>query len=186
MPHGGEKAEQLLVGQLARNDKRAWAQFLAAHRDEVFGVCFRMLGNPDEATEATQEVFLRAVKGIRRFRGESLLGTWLHQIACNLCLDRLEASGRRAKCIAEKGCMDGIACEDPRSDRLPASIGLHKAFRRALAELAPVFREVILLREIEHRSYQEIATKLGVPINTVKTRIYRARAKLRQRLAGFR
>jgi RNA polymerase sigma-70 factor (ECF subfamily) len=182
---GGQRADQF-VERLVRRDERAWAQVFATQRDRVFGVCLRMMRNREEAEDISQDVFLRAVKGIGQFRGDASLKTWLHQIAHNLCLTRLAAAKREVESPLEGDWIVEPVSEEPGADRASAGAGLRKALERAMAELEPSFREAILLREVEDLSYEEIARVTGVSVNTVKTRIYRARAKLRQRLEELR
>jgi RNA polymerase sigma-70 factor (ECF subfamily) len=183
---GGQRANQLLVELLQQLDERAWAQVFATHRDGIFGVCLRMLRNHEEAEDITQEVFLRAVMGIEQFRGDALLKTWLHKIAHNLCLTRIAAKKTSAECTSDGSGIEELESEEPDAEAASASIELREALERAIGELEPPFREAILLRVFEDLSYQEIARVTGVPENTVKTRIYRARAKLQQRLGELR
>jgi RNA polymerase sigma-70 factor, ECF subfamily len=145
-----------------------------------------MMRNREEAEDISQEVFLRAVRAIGTFRGEASLNTWLHQIARNLCATRLAAAIKNIEEPADRSWIAALASDQPGADRASASVELREALELAIGELEPAFREVILLREFENQSYEEIARITETSVATVKTRIYRAREKLKQRLAEFR
>ena len=178
--------ELRFLERLQRRDKQAWGQLFETHRDQVFGQCLRMLRNRQDAEDISQEVFLRAVRSIGAFRGDASLRTWLHQITHNACLTHLASVGKRLQDSLDPSVMTEFASESPSPEEASASAGMRAILENALGELDPVFREAILLREVEGLSYEEIAQVTGVSVNTVKTRIYRARMKLQQRLVGFR
>jgi RNA polymerase sigma-70 factor (ECF subfamily) len=181
-----DSSERTLLGQLARGDEAAWGQVFGAYRDRIYGFCLRMMRNREEAEDASQEVFLRAVRAIGTFRGEASLNTWLHQIARNACVTRLTAAKKNLEDAADRSWITDLASEEPGADRSSASVELREALELAIGELEPEFREVILLREIENQSYEDIARITETSVATVKTRIYRAREKLKARLAEFR
>ena len=143
-----------------------------------------MLRNREEAEDASQEVFLRAVRAIGTFRGEASLNTWLHQIARNACVTRLAATKKSLEDAADRSWIADLASDEPGADRSSASVELREALELAIGELEPAFREVILLREIENQSYEDIAQITETSVATVKTRIYRAREKLKIRSGG--
>ena len=145
-----------------------------------------MMRNREEAEDASQEVFLRAVRAIGTFRGEASLSTWLHQIARNACVTRLAAAKKNIEDTADHSWMAELASDEPGADRSSAGAELRKALEQAIGELEPAFREVILLREIENQSYEDIARITETSVATVKTRIFRAREKLKAGLAEFR
>ena len=180
-----ERAERSLLERLLRGDERTWRQVFETHRDRIYGLCLRIMRNREEAEDISQEVFLRAVRAIGTFRGDASLNTWLHQIAHNLCLTRLAAAKKNIESASDCSWITDLVSEAPGSDRSLASIELREALELAIGELEPVFREAILLREVEDQSYEEIARVTGVSVNTVKTRIHRARTKLKQRLMEF-
>jgi len=182
----GEDSEQALLGRLARGDEAAWEQVFSAHRDRIYGFSLRMMRNREEAEDVSQEVFLRAVRAIGAFRGEASLNTWLHQIARNLCVTRLATASKSIEEPADRSWIAALASDQPGADRTSASAELREALELAIGELEPAFREVILLREFENQSYDEIARITETSVATVKTRIFRAREKLKQRLAEFR
>jgi RNA polymerase sigma-70 factor, ECF subfamily len=179
--------ERTLLARMLRQEERAWTEFCHAYRDGVFGLCLRMLRNRDAAEEASQDVFARAAKGIKDFRGESSLKTWLYRIAHNVCLAHAEAARREARYRKDDAVgLDQSAYDGPDAERETASRELREILEKALGELDFEFREAIILREIEDLSYEEIAATTSVPVNTVKTRIYRARVRLQELLAEHR
>ena len=183
---GGESSEQALLRRLTRGDEAAWEQVFSTHRDRIYGFCLRMMRNREEAEDISQEVFLRAVRAIGTFRSEASLNTWLHQIARNLCATRLAVASKSIEEPADHSWIADLPSDEPGADRSSASAELREALELAIGELEPVFREVVLLREFENQSYEEIARITETSVATVKTRIYRAREKLKQRLAEFR
>ena len=129
---------------------------------------------------------MRAVRAIETFRGDASLSTWLHQIARNACVTRLAAARKNIEDPAERSWITELASDEPGADRSSASAELREALEVAIGELEPPFREVILLREIDNQSYEDIARVTETSVATVKTRLFRAREKLKTRLAEFR
>jgi len=182
----GGSSEQSLVKRLTQGDEAAWGRVFSTHRDKIYGFCLRMTRNREEAEDLSQEVFLRAVRAIGTFRGDASIKTWLYQIAHNLCLTRLAAAKRDKDRALNLTWIGEMTSAPPGADASVAGDDLRKAIELALGELDPVFREAILLREVEDQSYEEIAQVTATSVNTVKTRIHRARMKLQQQLAEFR
>lgn len=158
----------------------------------VFAVCFRLLQHPAEAEDVAQDVFVTIFKRIDDFRGESQLRTWVYAIALNQSRNRLRAQARRAHHAHES--FD--ASHDDRSQPWEGAASVRQddparnleaaerrdALMQAIARLSEEAREVIVLRDVEELSYDEIAVILGLAPGTVKSRIFRARAALRQQL----
>ncbi len=172
------------LDRLRSGDGRAFEELVAAHQHRVFGIALRMLGVAAEAEEVAQEVFLRAHRAIRDFRGEARLSTWLYAITSRLCLSRLGAPERRAA----RGSEDDLtrlpgSGEDPVA-RLERS-ELAEALERAITELPEDRRIVVVLRDVEGLSYEEIAGVLGIEIGTVRSRLHRARMDLKSKLERF-
>ena len=172
-----------LLDRLRAGEARAFEELVRTYQHRVFGVAVRMLGSSAEAEEVAQETFLRAHRALADFRGDAKLSTWLYAIASRLCLNRLASGeGRMSRARAE-----GL-------DRLPAAGGepgadlerseREAALHRAIAELPEDRRIVVVLRDIEGLTYDEIAAALSLELNTVRSRLHRARALLAQRLRG--
>jgi RNA polymerase sigma-70 factor (ECF subfamily) len=141
-----------------------FGSILAQHQDKVYRLAYAMLGNPTEAEEAAQETFVRVWKGLGKFRGESLLSTWIFTIARRTCLDLLKA---RKKTVG----LEAVE-ERTRMERGLLDIDL------LLAELPERAREAVVLFYLEDRSYEEVAKILSVPMGTVKTLLFRARKQM--------
>ena len=156
---------------------------MIAYQHRVFGVALRMLRNRSEAEEIAQEVFLRVHGAVEDFRGEAKLSTWLYAITSRLCLNRLAAGERR------------VAREGPETlERLTADVDpaaqlergeLEAALQRAITELPEERRIVVVLRDLEGLPYDEIAEVLDLPVNTVRSRLHRARLDLKAKLERF-
>jgi len=186
--------ERALLARLQQRENAedwldAWEMLVREYGGRVYGLALRMLRQPQDAEDATQEVWERALTGLRRFRGDSSLATWLYAIAMNVCLTRID-QGTRSKVIPTDPFGDDPHADPPDgrpdAERHTLSAEARRAIERALGELDPGFRAVILLRDNENLRYEEIAQILDIPINTVKTRIHRARLALQEKLEAFR
>jgi RNA polymerase sigma-70 factor, ECF subfamily len=182
----GDTSERALLKRLARMDQWAWRWLFNTYGDAIYGFCLRMVRSPEDARDIRQEVLARAVGAIGKFRGDASIKTWLLQIARNLCLTHIAAAKKNMECGSDHDLLANLASEEPGGDCSMANSELRKALELAIGELEPVFREAILLREVEGLSYDQIAEVTGVSVDTVKTRIHRARLKLRKRLGEFR
>lgn len=173
-----------LLDRLRAGDARAFEELVTAHQHRVYGVALRMLGNGAEAEDVAQETFLRAYRAIAGFRGEARLSTWLYGIAARLCLSRL-ASGERRRVRQGEETLTRLATgeADPAA-RLEQS-ELETALHRAIAELSDERRIVVVLRDLEGLSYEEIAAALDLEPGTVRSRLHRARMDLKDKLERF-
>jgi RNA polymerase sigma-70 factor (ECF subfamily) len=184
-----ETVERLLVERLRHMDTRAWAQVMGNHRNGIFFACLRRIGNRADAEDICSQVFERAARAIGGFRGDSSLKTWLHTIAANLCMSHRAAHAARQHVGLDQippEELGALQSDTPAPDRMAGSSEILSAVERALGTLDPVLREAFHLRVREEMSYEEIAQVTGVPINTVKTRIFRARERLQQLLVEHR
>jgi RNA polymerase sigma-70 factor (ECF subfamily) len=173
-----------LVERLRAGEPRAFEELVAAYQHRVFGVAFRMLGNGAEAEEVAQEVFLRVHRGIASFRGEAKLSTWLYAITSRICINRL-ASGERRRQPQGEDVLERLAAPnaDPSADVERGE--LEAALQRAIAELPEERRILVVLRDLEGLSYEEIAAALEMELGTVRSRLHRARMDLRDKLERF-
>lgn len=170
---------------------------VAAYEKKIFNVIYRILNDYEEAADLTQETFISAYKSFDRFRGDAKVYTWLYQIAVNHCRNRLRQRGRaRALHIesldqprewGEEGDSAGREIAD--LTQAPHTILEEKEMRRrilsAVESLPPDYREVVVLREIQGLSYNEIADATNQSLDNVKTRLSRARAMLRRKLEPY-
>jgi RNA polymerase sigma-70 factor, ECF subfamily len=145
-----------------------------------------MLRNRQDAEDVSQDVFARAVRAVGEFRGDAAIKTWLYQIARNECLTRLAAIKRDTAYKSDWAWFSALTGDNPGADAAVINDDLRKALESAIGELEPMLREALLLRDVEGLSYDEIARVTGTSLATVKTRIHRAREKLKRRLAEFR
>lgn len=158
-------------------DQQAFAQLVGEHRDHIWAVCVSITGNAQDAEDALQETLISAWQHLDRFRGEAKFGTWLHRIAANCAL----AVVRRRK--PNTDTVDFTDTERPvvLADTAPAideHVARQDQVRAALATLSEDFREAIVLREFGDLSYEDIATHQGVGVQTVRSRLSRARSQL--------
>lgn len=163
---------------------------LLVHRWErhIYGLTLRMLGRDDEAKDATQETFLSAYRNLGKFRGEAKFSSWIYRIALNICNTKLRGRSKTIVSIEEQqeavGFEVAAETEDLGGGIQKEQIARH--VRRALQGLPPDMRQVIVMKEYEGLKFSEIADILGIPISTVKTRMYTGLSELRKRLDHLR
>lgn len=186
--------EAQLLERVLRGDPEAFDQLVLRHQRQVYAVALRMLGSPEEAEEIAQEAFVRAYRGIKGFRRQAKVSTWLVSIVMNLCRNRRRFWLRRRRVIAAS-LDEPRQTEEDTLEREPADPGLspsqqlirreqQKQIADALQLLDETHRSVIILRDIEGYAYEEIARMLGCRVGTIKSRINRARLQLRVLLDG--
>jgi len=185
---GGAPLEHGLVEQCRRGDAQAFARLVALHEGMVFNLAARLLGDPEEARDAAQEVFLQVYRTLGQFEGRSTLKTWIYRIVVNHCRNRQRWWRRRRK---DRSCpIDALTpSEEARlAEQGPRAEGPEERLERreraravqsALRQLSFEHRAVLLLREVEGLSCEEIAGTLSLPQGTVKSRLSRARDALR-------
>jgi RNA polymerase sigma-70 factor (ECF subfamily) len=181
--------EARLVARLRLRDEAAFNQFVRMYEQRVFALVLRMLGNRAEAQDLSQEVFITVFRSIESFRGDSRLGTWLYRVAINHCKNRIKYLDRRStrahdaiEDAQEGDVADGgvVGGRPARPDEAMEGSEMEKAVRNALAALDDEHRELIILRDLEGLAYEEIVAITGLPDGTVKSRLHRARAALRE------
>jgi RNA polymerase sigma-70 factor (ECF subfamily) len=183
-------AERKFIERLAKRDERAFNELVELYEMRVFRLLVRMLGRRDEAEDMAQEVFVQIFKAIGTFRGDSKLSTWIYRVSVNLCKNRMKYLSRRhasgedeLEPVAEHAPLDeakGVTFGDvAQPDRLVEGYELERVVQICIAELEPDFREVLVLRDVEDLSYEELCEITGLPDGTVKSRLHRARAMLK-------
>ena len=176
-----------LVKACQRGEAGALDALIRAAYADVYALCRRMLADPDEAADATQEVFVRVMRSVLGFRGESSFGTWLHRVTVNVCLTALRRRSRaRATGMVAGGtpfAMPGDETELVSASGSPSELAetadLVARSEAALASLPEDARAVVVLRDLEGLSTREVAELLGVSETVVKVRLHRAHARLR-------
>lgn len=186
-----DELEEGLISRLVARDERAFNELVHAYGRRVSALVFRMLGNKAEAEDLTQEVFVQVFKAIGTFRGDSKLSTWIYRIAVNLCKNRTKYL--RVRHAGEQDELEAVAERVPLGDAPRANVSkierpdeamagrqVEKIVQDAIARIDPTFRECLVLRDVEELSYEEIGEITGLPPGTVKSRIFRARAQLKE------
>ncbi|HUP38114.1 MAG TPA: sigma-70 family RNA polymerase sigma factor [Candidatus Limnocylindria bacterium] len=172
------------LDRLRAGDAPAFEDLVMTYQHRVFGVALRMLGNRAEAEEVAQEAFVRAHRALGEFRGDAKLSTWLYAITSRLCLNRL-ASGERRMARQGEDALLRLSDAGPRPDAALERRELEAALGRAIADLPEDRRIVVVLRDLEGLSYEEIAQVLELELGTVRSRLHRARAELKEKLERF-
>jgi RNA polymerase sigma-70 factor, ECF subfamily len=185
-------AERLLIARLRQREEAAFNEVVRLHGDKVFNLVLRMVGTRAEAEDIAQEVFVTVFKSIETFRGESKFTTWLLRIAANHSKNRIKYLARRS---TDKHGLDG-APEASLADQGKAPVQAHfdapdamleaaeleTLMQEAIATLDEEHRLLIVLRDIEELSYEEICEITGLPEGTLKSRLHRARMALKEHL----
>lgn len=175
--------EQNWINAARRGDQDAFEQLVRLYEKRVFALTLRMCKNPEDAAEAAQEAFLAAWQGLRFFRGESSFSTWLYRLASNACVDLLRREGRHRAAAGPSLDDEALNLDVPDRTGSPQEQAerseLRAQIEAGLAALPPDYRQVLILRELHQRTYDEIAEILSLDLGTVKSRISRGRKQLR-------
>jgi RNA polymerase sigma-70 factor (ECF subfamily) len=182
-----EAAEEAsLIARAQAGDQEAFGALVQRYQRQVYNLALRMLRDADEASEATQEAFLAAWQHLRGFRREARFATWLYRITYHHCLKASESRRRDSAVRAELSAASArMQSPEGRMSAHAAAIAEHElreTVRDEIAQLPPKYRAVLVLRHLQDLSYEEIADVMRVPIGTVKTQLFRARALLKERL----
>ena len=178
--------DERLVELSVSSDSEAFGKLVSRWERKIFALCFGMLGREDEARDAAQETFIAAYRNLSNFRGEAKVSSWLHRIAVNQCL----TVKRRAKTRSED-FFDDESGEDEKifvapANRSPArtteQIERLTLVRQAVGSLPSDLRQVVVMKEFEEMTFQEISDTLELPLSTVKSRLYTALRQLRMKL----
>lgn len=179
--------DHLLIERCRTGDVEAFGDLVLRHQDRLFGTLVHLLGSVHEAHDVAQDAFVLAFQKLKTFRGDSAFYSWLFRIAYNAAISNRRKHRLRGVSIEAAREQRGVEPTDDRDSADP-SYALQSEERRtqvreALDELAEEFRLVIVLKEMEGFSYEEIAAIVGCPIGTVRSRIHRARGELREKLS---
>ncbi len=189
---GDSRHDAELVRIFQQGDRDVFETLVRRHQKRIFNLCFRMLGEYGEAADFAQETFFRAYKGLGRYRAEASFSTWLYRIAVNACRNRLASQAHRfrKKTVSmdresRAGENPGpLQIQDPNPPPLERIEAKEKAaaIQQAILALSPDHREVVVLKDIEGFSYEEISSITGENLGTVKSRLSRARQALKEQL----
>lgn len=176
--------EQTWIDAARQGNEDAFEQLVRLYEKRVFALTLRMCKNPEDAAEAAQEAFLSAWQGLRFFRGESSFSTWLYRLASNACVDLLRREGRHRSAAGPSLDDEELNLDVPDRTGSPQELAERSELRAqveaGLAALPPDYRQVLILRELHQRTYDEIADILSLDLGTVKSRISRGRRQLRK------
>jgi len=178
--------EQELVARAKSGDDEAFAQLMRDNETRIYNLTLRMTGNPEDAMDLAQEAFLNAWRGLKFFKGDSAFSTWVYRLASNACIDHLRRKKRRKDIDLpmpvdeEDDSLPDIPDERFRPEQELERQELRQAVADGLSQLSNEHRQVLVMREINGLSYQEIADVLDLEAGTVKSRIARARISLRK------
>ncbi|MFN0140507.1 MAG: RNA polymerase sigma factor [Pyrinomonadaceae bacterium] len=178
--------DEELVNLAVSDDREAFGEIVRRWERKIFALCFGMLGREDDARDAAQEAFIAAYRNLANFRGEAKVSSWLHRIAVNQCLttkrrqktrseDFIDDESREEERIFVAATRYSPANEAEQAERL-------KVVRQAVGALPNDLRQVVVMKEFEEMTFQEISETLELPLSTVKSRLYTALKQLRMRL----
>jgi RNA polymerase sigma-70 factor (ECF subfamily) len=184
---GGEVSDSDLLARHVAGDSDAFSEIVRRHRDRLWAVALRTLGDREEAADAVQDALVSAFRSAHTFRGQSAVTTWLHRITVNACLDRArKAASRRTASVIDERQFEELL-EPHESAAAPAERGeLHRELLLALATLPPEQRAALILVDMQGYPVAEAAAVLAVPAGTVKSRCARGRARLLPLLTHLR
>jgi RNA polymerase sigma-70 factor (ECF subfamily) len=180
--------DEELVRRSKEDDERAFGELVSRYESKVYSLALRMVRNPEDAEDVLQDTFLRAYRGIKSFQGASTFSTWIYRITANSALMRL-----RKKQLPTVSIEDQDERETPVNivDWTPGPVDqlmtkeLQQEMDAAIESLPPEFQQVFILRDVEEKSNAEVAEILDLSVAAVKSRLHRARLKVRNRLAGY-
>ena len=176
--------EAAIVRKVLGGDANAFETLVLEYEKNVYNIALRMTGNSEDAADMTQEAFIKAYNSLQSFRGDSKFSVWLYRIVSNVCLDFLRSKNRRPTVSLSVEDDDGedaqldVADESQSPELLLDWKLTRDSVRRGLDSLPPDYRQILLLREIQGLSYDEIAQALSLEVGTVKSRIFSARKRL--------
>jgi RNA polymerase sigma-70 factor, ECF subfamily len=183
---GVPETDERLVRRFQDGSSEAFEKLVQRHSARVYNLCLRILGDVEEAADASQDTFLAALRKLHTFRGDAAFTTWLHRVAVNACYDSLRRKRRRP--FLQLAPEEGDERPEP---SLPApdhaeGVVLSVDVANALMEVPEEFRVVLVLADVQDLPYEEIATVLEIPVGTVKSRVFRGRAALGRALGMVR
>lgn len=172
-----------LLDRCKADDEDAWSQLVEVTHREIYTLCLRILRNPEDAAEATQDAYLKAWRSLKGFRGDSMFTTWLYRVAANTAISKHRSRKRRRS--HESGVTDEVLGQIAASGSTEAAAGAKLEVRdleKALAVLPEHYRSAVVLRDVYGFSIEEIAAQLKISETAAKVRIHRGRKKLKDML----
>jgi RNA polymerase sigma-70 factor (ECF subfamily) len=180
MSDEGRQVDAELIARCRAGDLSAFEELYRQHATRLYNLAYRMVGNPDDADDLLQDIFLTAYRKLDTFRGASALGTWLYRLAMNVCLDRLRSKASKQEAVTDE-LDEGLG---------HASGGLSQVSRmdleRAIARLPEGSRAAFLLHDVEGFDHMEVGRILGIAEGTSKSQVHKARLRIREYLSEKR
>jgi RNA polymerase sigma-70 factor (ECF subfamily) len=185
-----DKSKDLqFIDRFKNGDSSAFEDIVLKYQDKIYNLCRHMLGNAQDAEDAAQDAFLKAFQALPKFQPEASLYTWLYRIATNTCIDfKKKPIFESLFGSSEEGerLVHDRASDAPSPEKIYQSKEIDQALQESLRKLSPKLRAIIILKEIEELSYDEIADTLEISMGTVKSRLARARVELQKLMKKFR
>lgn len=184
---GDSALDGSLIGRCKDRDVEAFSVIVDHYQARIYGFTRRMLRCDEDAEDVSQEVFIRAFENIDQFDGRASFATWLFKIAVNLCIDRARRKDRRPESVPLEPDDHADAAPDKRWDPETRAVALEmeEAIEAAIGFLSEKLRGVLLLHDIEELSYEQISRIVGIPVGTVKSRLFLARSHLQRALRNY-
>ena len=186
LPDAVSKHDQQLIDECLAGRTDAFGELVVRHQDRLHNTLLKVLGSHEEARDVAQDTFVQAFQKLETFRGTAAFYSWLFRIAMNTAVSRMRKNRRTplsVEAVRDRSGAEPVDNSREASPSFSAEIAEQRAqVHAALAELSDEFRTVLVLKEIEGLKYEEIAEALDCPIGTVRSRIFRARGELRQKL----
>ena len=177
-----ELDDSTLAASAAAGDREAFDVIVERHRRSVYQVCYRFVHNHEDASDLAQDAFVRAWKGLKTFKGQSALSTWLYRIAVNVCLNRVSARTLPSEPIESTDRFEDVRAEGAQHAMIRAERAV--AVRKAIAGLPDKQRATLILRTYHDMSHQQIADALGSSVGAVKANFFHALANLKKILGS--
>ncbi len=177
--------EREIIARVLSGDTEAFEALVLEHQNKVYSLALRMVGNEEDARDMAQDAFIRAFSSLSGFRGDSKFSVWLYRLTTNICIDFLRSRAKKRTVsmtwtdseVEGQGELE-IPDERYSPEQRFESTDIRESVQRGLDALSPQYREILVLREINGLTYEEIGQALGIEEGTVKSRIFRARKKL--------
>jgi len=177
-----EVDERALIERCRAGDDRAFGELVDAYKNLVYGLVHRLVGEPSQADDLAQDVFLRIHRGLPYFRGDARLSTWIYRIVQNVCFEARAKRAATASLVTSAYQRDGRAIDPGGPDAAFSDLELRDRLEKAIAQLPDQYRMLIAAHYLEGVQYEALAEALDIPLGTVKTHMYRAKRRLRELL----
>lgn len=184
-PGARELVSQELIERCKAGDQRAWEELVDSTHREVYTLCLRILRNPDDAADATQDAYVKVWRGLKAFRGEALFSTWLYRVAANSAISKHRARRRRTarESHVEDEILERVAAAGSTEEKAGLRLEL-RDLEAAIAALPEHYRLPVVLRDVYGLSMEDIARELRISETAAKVRVHRARKRLKQTVFG--